>query len=176
MPYISAGIHPQQPANPAFRRKMGTDSGAGKSTMSWEAWLRDAEVLMRNGATLVSIKPIQVGLFGKGQAVTCSLMAQNVPVVIGSAVYRHDFFIIPDIAFEYVMGSDFQAAYGLVLDLSRGFYTIVMGRSCELVPGGRYPPVPWWGRNIPNWVYRQRFPLYYVGNQLRLEVQDHGRS
>jgi hypothetical protein len=175
-PYVIAGIHSRQPGNQRFQRRMKIDTGAGKSAMSWEAWVRDAEVLMAQGVTLVSIKPIQVGLFGKGQAVTCNLLAQNVPVVIGAAVYRFDFLVIPDVAFEYTIGSDFQAAYGMVPDLSKGCFNIIMSSSSELVPGGRFPPIPWWGRNIPNWVYRQRLPLHYEGRQLRLEVQDHGRS
>jgi len=76
--------------------------------------------LWRQGAILVAIKPFKVGLFDVGAFMTIQLIFRNVPVVLGKAVYRADFLVSPDAAFENALGSDFTVLNGLVVDMERG--------------------------------------------------------
>jgi hypothetical protein len=103
-------------------------------------------------------------------------MAQNVPVVLGGAVYHADFLIVAGVAFEYTLGSDFTAHYELVPNLHRGFLSIAIPPGVELLPGAGYPPRPWWGWKIPNWVHKQRLPLFYVGKMMALAAKDLGTT
>jgi hypothetical protein len=62
--------------------------------------------------------------------------------------------IVEGVVFDYTLGSDFTAAYGLVPDLRRGVATIDLSPGVPLVPGAAYPPVPRWATHRQDWVHR----------------------
>jgi len=175
MPHVNRSIH-SGPHDGRFDSRFHIDTGCGKSVMSWAAWVRDAEQLLKAGANLVSIEPLKVGQFGRGHTLSCSLVVQDVPVVVGKGVYRIDMLVVEGVMFDYTLGSDFTAAHGVVPDLRRGVVTLDLHPGVALVPGARYPPIPRWATQRQGWIHRQRDNVYYVGELMPLPARDLGMA
>jgi hypothetical protein len=92
-------------------------------------------------------------------------------VLGGAAAFRCDFFVVPDAAYEYVLGSDWQAQHEWVPNLKRGFGTIPV-LAGQRLPGGRVPNLPPWAP--AHWRPRLKLPIYYKGQQLKLAAKDMG--
>jgi hypothetical protein len=164
-------MNPDDPDDPASKCRFYWDTGSGKCMMRFDWMWKNFERLRRQGAILVAIKPFKVGLFDVGAFMTIQLIFRNVPVVLGKAVYRADFLISPDAAFENALGSDFTALNGLVVDMERGQARITV-RPEQLLNGARMPRCPSWADE--NWVPKQRLPCFYEGKMLELEAHDNG--
>lgn len=93
-------------------------------------------------------------MFNKsGSVVTEVLMGAE--FTIGDAVYSSHFFIVPDVGYEYLLGSDFMARYAV----KPLYYRNQAELGCAKAATNKRPPA------------FQRVPMHFTGRNLRLAVK-----
>ena len=153
MPYVHAKFCAGRQGT--MMRNMYLDSGASISCISQEAYNRDHALLKGAGGKLIKLQePMRLDMFNKSGSVVTEIV-MGVEFQIGDALYNSHFFVVPDVGYDYLMGSDFMARYAV----KPLFYRNLLELGCAKGATNRRPPS------------YQRVPMFFTGRNMRLAVK-----
>lgn len=136
-------------------RNLHIDTGASISCISQEAYNRDHAILKGAGGKLVKLQePMRLDMFNKSGSVVTEIV-MGVEFQIGDALYSSHFFVVPDVGYDYLMGSDFMARYAV----KPLYYRNRLELGCAKSATNKRPPS------------YQRVPMLFTGRNMRLAVK-----
>ncbi len=99
------------------------DSGAAVSSMSREAFDRDAKHILPRANLVKLLTPMTLTGFASGH-MKVSTALEGVRFTIGNSRCTHNFLIVPGLTCDYLLGQDFHLAYDLQVQLVDGTATM----------------------------------------------------
>lgn len=153
MPYVHGKFLAGRQGSMVCNMYLG--SGASISCISQEAYNRDHAVLKGAGGKLVKLQEsMRLDMFNKSGSVVTEIV-MGVRFQIGDALSNSHFFVVPDVGYDYLMGSDFMARYAV----KPLYYRNLLELGCAKGASNTRPPS------------YQRVPMLFTGRNMRLAVK-----
>ncbi|EIE27610.1 hypothetical protein COCSUDRAFT_39230 [Coccomyxa subellipsoidea C-169] len=139
----------------SMTRDMYVDTGASISCISQSAYNRDHDLLKGAGAKLVKLQePMRLDMFNKSGSVVTEIV-MGAEFQIGDALYSSHLFVVPDVGYDYLLGSDFMARYAVKPLYYRNQLELGCAKSAS-------------NKRLPSY---QRVRMFFTGRTVRLAVK-----
>lgn len=153
MPYVHAKFCAGR--NGSMVRDLYLDTGASISCISQEAFNRDHALLKGAGGKVIKLQePMRLDMFNKSGSVVTEIV-MGAEFQIGDALYTGHFFVVRDVGYDYLLGSDFMARYAV----KPLYYRSLLELGCAKGATNKRP------RSY------QRVRMFFTGRNMRLAVK-----